>query len=176
MSGWIVAVANASDALRVSRHVNACYRGESSRQGWTTEADLLDGNRTDREAVSELIDEQDSVILLCLDGEELLASVHLKCVDGVAELGMLSVAPTRQGEGVGKWFLAEAEKYIRQSWGARKMVMTVITLRETLISFYERRGFRRTGEVKPFNLGVRYGVPRQPLEFEFLEKVLIDVV
>jgi ribosomal protein S18 acetylase RimI-like enzyme len=172
MSRPVVREARASDASWIAGHVNGCYRGDSSRQGWTTEADLLDGNRTDPQEIADLVEGQESVILLCLEQEALLASVHLKRSGDAAELGMLSVVPTRQGEGVGKWLLAESERYIRQRWGSHKIVMTVITTREELISFYQRRGFERTGALKPFNLDPRNGIPRQPLQFEVLEKRL----
>ena len=87
---------------------------------------------------------------------------------------MFSVRPERQGTGVGKRLMAEAERVAREEWALPAMRMTVIDLREELIAFYERRGYRRTGVKKPFPYGdPRYGLPkRDDLRFEILEKPL----
>jgi len=173
VSHLVLRAARFDKAEQISKHVNACYRGDSSRQGWTTEADLLGGNRTDHEEISDLILSQNSEVLLCLGGQELVASVHLKSAGEVAELGMLAINPAIQGRGVGKWFLAEIERYVVQTWGAGRIRMAVITVREELIAFYERRGYKRTGLIKPFDLDERNGIPRQELEFEILQKELV---
>jgi ribosomal protein S18 acetylase RimI-like enzyme len=153
--------------------VNSAYRGESSRAGWTTEADLLDGQRTDAAEIAHLIGVDDSLILLCLRGDEIIGSAHLEMVDTkAAYLGMLVIKPVLQGQSLGKLLIREAEDVARAQWGTTRMQIQVITLRHELIAYYERLGYRRTGEIRPFPTDPRYGVPKLAgLQFEVLEKV-----
>ncbi len=173
MERLVLRTATTDEAEQIASHVNACYRGDSSRKGWTTEADLLEGNRTDSEEITELVEKEDSVILLCLRDQELIASVHLHHQGDISELNMLAINPTMQGRGIGKWVMAEIEQFVVRTWRTHKIKMSVITLREELIAFYERRGYRRTGERKRFDLDERNGVPQMDLEFETLEKELV---
>ena len=94
--------------------------------------------------------------------------------DGAGYFGMFSVRPNLQGGGIGKALLAEAERVAREEWQLPVMRMTVIDIRDELIAFYERRGYRRTGIKKPFPYGdERFGMPkRDDLRFEVLEKAL----
>ncbi len=156
--------------------VTSAYRGEVSKQGWTTEADLLDGQRIDPEVLRGDIERQRSRVILAecqqADGLELLACVHVTEVDGAGYLGMFSVRPDGQGSGIGKQVMMEAERYVREELRLPAMRMTVIDIRDELIAFYERRGYRRTGITKPFPYGdERFGIPkRDDLRFEVLEK------
>ena len=154
--------------------VTSAYRGDASRQGWTTEADLLEGQRIDPEVLQQDLLRPRSQVLLALSGERLLACVHVADEDGAGYLGMFSVRPDAQGSGVGKQLMIEAERYARDELGMPVMRMTVIDVREELIAFYERRGYLRTGIKKPFPYGdERFGVPkRDDLRFEVLEKPL----
>ncbi len=153
--------------------VNSAYRGESGKQGWTTEADLLDGQRTDIQEVSRLIEMEDSLILLGELGQEIVASVHLEKHEEGVYLGMLAVRPRLQGLGIGKQMMAEAEDKAAREWGAEKMLMAVIHLRHELIAFYQRRGYARTGRVKPFPTSEKFGIQKVPgLLLEYLEKPL----
>lgn len=154
--------------------VTAAYRGEGSRRGWTTEADLLDGNRIDPDVLRHDIGRPRSRILLLERGTELLACAHVADEDGHGYFGMFSVRPDLQGAGIGKRLLAECERIVREEWRLSTMRMTVIDIRDALIAFYERRGYRRTGEFRPFPYGdERYGIPlRGDLRFEVLEKSL----
>lgn len=159
--------------------VESAYRGDASRAGWTTEADLLGGRRTGADDIAGCIDRDRSVILVGERNGELLACAHV-AVDcsgnrsGVGYFGMFSVRPELQGLGVGKALLAEAERLVREDWHLPIMRMTVIDVRDELIAFYERRGYRRTGILKPFPYGdERFGLPkRDDLRFEVLEKAL----
>lgn len=162
-----------SDIPRIVSLVNSAYRGESGKQGWTTEADLLDGQRTDTQEVERLIEANGSMILLGDRGIELVASVHLEQHEEGAYLGMLAVSPTWQGRGVGKAMMAEAERKAALDFGAQKMLMTVITLRHELIEFYGRCGYARTGRVQPFPTSEQFGIQKVPgLLLEYLEKKL----
>ena len=89
-----------SDAEQISQLVNSAYRGDSSKKGWTTEADLLDGQRTDRHSIEKIILEPKNNIQLVIEKEtnEILGTVHLKEDDDQITLyfGMLTVKPTLQ--------------------------------------------------------------------------------
>ena len=172
--------ATPADAEAVVALVESAYRGDASRVGWTTEADLLDGRRTDVEAVLALIHAPDSMILLAQPpaAQSLLACCHLarEGMD-IAYFGMFAVRPGAQGRGVGRRVLAEAERIARETWQCTHMAMTVIDARAELIAWYERRGYHRTGEYKPFPYGdARFGLPRRhDLRFELLLKPLTEV-
>ncbi|NGO41513.1 GNAT family N-acetyltransferase [Streptomyces ureilyticus] len=155
--------------------IESAYRGDSSRTGWTTEADILQGQRTDPEGVLEVIKSPDSRLRVVERGGTLIACCQLEHRGDHAYFGMFAVSPVQQGEGLGKVILAEAERYARESWGAAEMHMTVITAREDLIAWYERRGYRRTGQMTPFPYGdERFGIPqRADLQFELLVKPLV---
>jgi ribosomal protein S18 acetylase RimI-like enzyme len=167
--------ADATDVNTIVALVNSAYRGEASRAGWTTEADILGGQRTDAEEISRLIAEDDSAILLCLRSDETIGSVHVERVDtATAYMGMLVIRPVLQGQGLGRCLMNEAEHFVREEWGAACMQMQVITLRHELIAYYERRGYQRTGENRAFPAtDPRFGLPRvEGLMFEVLEKTL----
>ncbi len=164
--------------------VTSAYRGDVSRQGWTTEADLLDGQRIDADMLRTDLDTPGSLVLLAIDSSDddqprLVACANIAAQPGedglpTAYFGMFSVSPDLQGGGVGKIVLAEAERIAHDTLGCARMRMTVIDAREELIAYYERRGYVRTGIKKPFPYGdPRYGLPRRDdLRFEVLEKTL----
>ncbi|MDD5411316.1 MAG: GNAT family N-acetyltransferase [Methylobacter sp.] len=161
------------DAEQISDLVNSAYRGESSKQGWTTEADLLVGRRTDTEEVLRLISSDESIFLLYKAEAELLGSVHLQKQAEQVCLSMLAVSPLLQGRGIGKQLLEAAELTAQQTWAASKLVMDVITCRNELVDFYERRGYRRTGISKAFPVNPELWIPKvADLRLEMLEKVL----
>lgn len=154
--------------------VTSAYRGDASRAGWTTEADLLDGNRIDPEVLRADILRAGSRILLAERSGDMLGCAHVCIEDGAGYFGMFSVRPDLQGAGLGKLLLAEAERVVREDWKLPAMRMTVIDVRDELIAYYERRGYRRTGIKKPFPAtDPRFGIPlRNDLRFEVLEKNL----
>lgn len=161
--------AELSDVSALNALVNSAYRGDSSRAGWTTEADLLDGIRTSEAALKEMILHPHAVILLLEDGPELKGCVYLEQKDTVLYLGMLTVKPSLQGQGSGALLMSAAEERAR-ALGCSAIQMTVITARESLISYYQRKGFADTGERKPFPNDPAFGIPKQPLEFLVMEK------
>jgi ribosomal protein S18 acetylase RimI-like enzyme len=173
--------ATAADIPAVISLVESAYRGDASRVGWTTEADFLDGRRTGADDIEAILARPQSRLLLAERASsnpgqplELLACAHVAVEDGAGYFGMFSVNPTLQGGGIGKIVLAEAERIASEQWHCPVMRMTVIDIRDELIAFYERRGYRRTGIKKPFPYGdARFGLPkRDDLRFEVLEKPL----
>jgi GNAT superfamily N-acetyltransferase len=155
--------------------VERSYRGDSARRGWTHEADLLGGQRTDMAALEAIIADPDQRILVLRDGDDFTACVALADKGGgAAYLGMVTVDPARQATGLGRVLLAAAEDHAVQWWGANRIEMTVIAQRTELIAWYERRGYGLTGERRPFPAtDPRFGLPkRDDLEFVVLEKRL----
>ncbi|MDQ3333967.1 MAG: GNAT family N-acetyltransferase [Myxococcota bacterium] len=166
--------ATLADVPAVVALVESAYRGDASRAGWTTEADFLEGRRTDDAEVKSCIERERGMILLAEDGGAIVACANVAEEDGAGYFGMFSVVPTQQGGGIGSRVLAEAERIVRAEWKLPVMRMTVIDIREELAAFYVRRGYTRTGLKKPFPYGdERFGVPkRADLQFEVLEKTL----
>jgi predicted N-acetyltransferase YhbS len=155
--------------------VQSAFRGDASRRGWTTEADLLDGQRTDEAALAEIVASDHGSMLVAEDACDVVACCQLEQRDGgVAYLGMLSVRPTLQATGIGRAVMSEAERRAAES-GATRMRMTVIRHRTELVAWYERLGYQRTGETAPFPYDdERFGLPRvDDLEFVVLEKPLV---
>ncbi|OYU70783.1 MAG: GNAT family N-acetyltransferase [Alphaproteobacteria bacterium PA2] len=167
--------ATAADLTAAAALVNSAYRGDSSRQGWTTEADYVDGQRTDPETLArELAEIPGARLMLVKAGDEIKGTVWLEPkTEEVWYLGMLVVRPGEQDQGSGRAILAAAEDLARAE-GARRMEMTVISIRAELIAWYERRGYQKTGETRPFPYDIpRFGEPQVPgLEFVVLEKIL----
>lgn len=170
--------AHVDEAEALSRLVNSAYRGESSKAGWTTEADLLGGQRTDPEKLAETLAQGPAagqVVLVHIDGTGLACCVHLERLDdGKAYLGMLTVRPVAQASGLGRALLAAAEQWAAEHWQTREMQMTVIAQRAELIAWYERRGYAATGETRPFPYDdARFGLPRRAdLYFRVFAKAL----
>lgn len=156
--------------------VQGAYRGESARRGWTHEADLLGGQRIDAEALGAVIGDADQCLLVAEDEGRMIGCVQVSAKDGgLAYLGLLSVDPAVQAAGLGKRLIAEAEQAAVERFAARRMEMTVIGRRAELIAYYERRGYARTGETRPFPMDdPRFGLPMtRDLDFTVLAKALV---
>ncbi|RST18947.1 GNAT family N-acetyltransferase [Streptomyces sp. WAC05374] len=168
--------ATEADVPELVALVESAYRGDSSRAGWTTEADILQGQRTDPDGVRDVITSPGSRLLVVERAGEPIACCQLEHRGDAAYFGMFAVRPGLQGGGVGRRVLAEAERLAVAAWGVREMHMTVISVRDELIAWYERRGYRRTGRTTPFPYGdERFGLPqRDDLEFELLVKNLAE--
>jgi len=165
--------ARADDIPALHRLVESAYRGDASRAGWTTEADLLGGQRTDPDALASIIAGVPSCMVVAEDDGAIVGCCQLEQrTGGTAYLGMLAVRPGLQARGVGRAVVAEAERVARTEWGAARVQMTVIRQRAELIAWYERLGYRLTGETAPFPYGdERFGLPKvDDLEFVVLVK------
>ena len=152
--------------------VESAYRGEASRAGWTTEADLLEGQRTDPEDLTTILCDPEQGMLTAWRGDELVGCILIaRRGEGIGYFGMLSVSPTLQGGGLGRKLVTAAEAALAERFGARRVRISVIPQRDTLIAWYERLGYAATGETLPFPYGdERFGLPlRDDLSFVVME-------
>jgi len=168
----MITKATLQDVSALNNLVNSAYRGESSKKGWTTEADLLGGIRTTEKGILETIQTTKTTILKYSDEDEILGCVMLVEKENALYLGMLTVSPESQGGGIGKKLLKSTEIFAQEN-GIEKIEMTVISIRLELIAWYERYGYIKTGETKPFPMNnPDFGEPKQYLEFIVMEKMI----
>ena len=167
----LISIATTADVRELVELVNSAYRGESSKRGWTTEADLLDGIRTDEESMTQLINKAGSTVLKYrTEKGDLLACVNLQDQGEKLYLGLLTVSPLLQGGGIGKQLLKASEEFAKERQ-FKSVVMSVISIRSELIAWYERHGYARTGETKEFpSSDPRFGIPKRELQFIILKK------
>lgn len=158
--------ARLSDTAALVQFVNSAYRGDHSKKGWTTEADLLDGQRTDDGKIIEMINDPEASLELLFDEtQKLVGCVYLKQEPSSVYLGMLTVEPALQGKGHGAQLIEHAKQWARKA-GKTQMRMTVIQGREELIAYYQRKGWQLTGKQEPFPMDdPRFGIPKRPLLF-----------
>lgn len=151
------------DLPAVLELVESAYRGEASRAGWTTEADLLDGQRIDLDGLAGLLQRSHSRIVLAESNDDLIACAHIQRLPAaVGYFGMFAVDPKRQAGGIGRQVLAECERQLFAELECAHIEMTVLWQRSELIDWYCRRGYRLTGEQRPFpKLDPRFGLPRR---------------
>lgn len=162
----------AADAAAITALVNRAYRGDSGRQGWTSEAEIIGGTRISLEVLRELLDRPECRILLAESGGQLVGCIEMRPEGQRLQLGMLTVEPSMQGQRIGSMLLDAAEEHAREL-GLDRLAMMVISVRSELIAWYRRRGFHDTGETQPFDFDdPSFGIARQPLEFMGLEKPL----
>lgn len=168
-----ISVATLTNIAAIKDLLNEAYRGEKSKQGWTTEADLIAGEtRTDEATIEQVILQNGSVFLLYKDEQqEIIGCVNLQKHDTKIYLGMFSVSPPLQGGGIGKQLLQAAEEYSLHV-NCNAIYMSVISVRTELIDWYKRHGYADTGERKPFTEDSLTGKHLMPLEFMILEKTL----
>lgn len=170
----MIVTATLADVPELNLLVNSAYRGESSREGWTTEADFLEGTRIFPEELQKLIDLPGSMILKYLDGSgQIKGCVNIQEKDAELYLGLLTVNPKSQGQGIGRQLLKAAEALAR-SRGIPVIKMTVVSIRSELIEWYRKNGYHDTGERAPFPTGdPRFGIPLKKLEFIVMKKNII---
>lgn len=165
-----ISIATPGDISFVVKLLNNAYRGDESKKGWTTEADLISGDvRSDENTVRKVIEQPGSVMLVYKYENEITGCVNLQRHGDRIYLGMFAVNPLQQGSGIGKKLLNAAEEYTK-SQHCNSIYMTVITVREELINWYKRHGYIDSGERKPFEDDGTAGKHLQPLEFMVLEK------
>ncbi len=142
--------ATTAEVPELTRLVNAAYRDPGGTPGWTDERHLLAGPRIDEETLRTDLATGRVLTLRLTGGGPIVACVHLdRADDDTWYLSSVAVDPERQASGLGTALLAEVERQARLA-GAPRLQMTVIQLRDTLIAWYERCGYRRTGATVPF--------------------------
>lgn len=162
--------ATIADVAELTQLVNSGYRGESSKKGWTTEAHLLDGIRIDEMAMIKYFQDPYIIILKYVnDDGKIIGCVYLEVKDERLYLGMLTVSPLSQANGIGRQLLHQAE-IVATELNCNSIYMTVIKSRKELIAWYERRGYHATGEILPFHEGTRFGVPKEEIQLAVFEK------
>jgi ribosomal protein S18 acetylase RimI-like enzyme len=168
-----IEIATEKDIPQIVQLLNIAYRGESSKQGWTTEAHLIAGDiRTNEETVNNVMSQNGSVILKYVGGDGSIAgTVNLQQHGSKIYLGMFGVSPALQGKGIGKKILEAAENHTRRT-GCTAIYMHVISVRTELIEWYGRHGYKDTGQRKPFYEDGLTGHHLHPLEFAVLEKAV----
>jgi ribosomal protein S18 acetylase RimI-like enzyme len=174
MTGVSIRPARPADAGVLTDLIRSAYRGQDSRAGWTSEADLVEGERISRDQVLTMISAGGSLLLVGEDAGQLVACCQLRNEGaGLAYFGTFAVSPQAQGAGLGRQLMAEAERQAVAAFAATRLEMTVLAQQDKLIAYYERRGFRRTGQTRPFPADPRYARPlRDDLYFVVLEKPL----
>ena len=167
-----VTSATIEDIPAMVKLMNSAYRGEGSRRGWTTEADMVDGTlRTDETHLRELMSLPGVLLLISTnENNEIEGCVFLQKREGKLYLGMLSVSPALQTRGIGKQLMAAAEEHARNE-KCPAVFMRVISIRDELIAWYERQGYKKTGEIQPFE-DSKFGIARRPIEFVVMQKDL----
>lgn len=150
--------------------INSAYRGDSSRQGWTSEADIVGGARIDEEMLTAYMHDENIIILKYTDDDGCITgTVYLEVKHPKLYVGMFSVLPLLQNKGVGRALIEQAEVYARK-YNCDTLTMTVISTRLELIAWYQRRGYEPTGEVQPFHAHGRFGDAKQHIELIVMEK------
>ena len=168
----MITQATIADAAELSALINSAYRGESSKKGWTTEADLLEGTRTSEEELISIITSPNHYLLKFTFDEKIIGSVLLIAKKDVLYLGMLTVSPELQNSGIGKQLLQAAEQ-LAQQLELSRIQMTVIGIRTELLAWYVRNGYEDTGLREPFPFGEGdKALTSEPLDFMVLEKKL----
>ena len=164
-----------SDLPALHALVESAFRGDSARVGWSHEADLLDGQRTDLGELEAILIDPDQALLVLRDDGGLGGCVSLTDKNGgLAYLGMLTVDPQRQASGLGRQILAAAERAAAERFAATRIELTIIPHRTELTAWSERRGYVLTGETRPFPADdPRFGLPkRDDLIFAVMAKSL----
>ena len=168
----MITQATIADAAELSALINSAYRGETSKKGWTTEADLLEGTRTSEEELISIIASSNHYLLKFIRDEKIIGSVLLIAKKEVLYLGMLTVSPELQNSGIGKQLLQAAEQ-LAQQLELSRIQMTVIGIRKELLAWYIRNGYEDTGLREPFPFGEGdKALTSEPLDFIVLEKKL----
>lgn len=155
-----------SDLPNICILVNNAYRGEEAKKGWTFESDFIEGDkRTDEKDLFLLFSNEKAIFLIAKNDKEVITgSVYLEVKNKNLYLGMLSVEPTLQGNGIGKLLVSNAIQY-GQSLGLKKIQIQVIHLRQELILWYEKLGFIISDKILPFEVPLEFGKPKVPLHF-----------
>ncbi len=149
--------AKIEDIPQIVDLVNISYRSKEFK-GWTSEADIVKGDRINNAQVQELF-QNDSKVFVMFKDEELIGCVHVHKQNDSCYIGMLTTHPNVQNMGIGKEILKLAEEHSIKNYSINCFEMSVLSVREELINFYERRGYKRTGDNEPYPVNANVGTP-----------------
>jgi GNAT superfamily N-acetyltransferase len=175
MNRMLLTLAVEADFPEIVALVNLAFRGTGATQSWNCETQFIEGDRLNDRMLREDLAAKPGAFLLVYrdeDGGPLLGTVWLEPeTERVWYLGLLAVRPEIQKRQLGRALMTAAEEFARER-GARQIRMTVVNVRETLVAWYERRGYALTSEVKPYPyVDQRFGRPlRGDLHFVVMEK------
>ena len=174
MTTLLLKKARSNQVARICDLVNVAYRGDI---GWTKETDIVSGNRCEKLEIENHIANPQSHFLIAEGDSEILSCICLEeKTEKEVHLGLFAVDPRLQGKGVGAKILKQAESYASNKLNAKKLVMAVVSQRAELISYYERRGYVRTGKVVAYPAHLNVGTPKfEDLSIEYLEKATTDL-
>ena len=166
------------DAEAIAKLINSAYRGEPSRKGWTTEADILDGLRTTTTEIGKTIKRKATFILIGVLKDEIVATICCEwqelAFQDTVHFGMIAVKPSLQNKGYGKKMIKAAEAICLREWRVVGFHMAVISIRHELIAFYERLGYKRTGEFAEFPVKSDLWQPKvEGLNLQYLAKLVV---
>ena len=173
--------AELADASLIAALINSAYRGETSRKGWTTEADILDGLRTTTADIAAIIKQglhatSPKFIIVGEKNDEIISTICCEKHEDIAQLGMIAVKPTAQNKGHGKALIQAAETMTKREWRVAGYEMYVISIRTELIAFYERLGYELTKQVEKFPVNIEVWQPKvKDLTLVKLRKTLMSI-
>lgn len=172
MSEYRFAFGGLADVPRLALLIERAYRGPEAAKGWTNESELLTGPRSSPAEIEGLIRDEDARFVTAFRGDKLVGCALIKNEGDGAYFGMFAIDPEVQGGGLGKAMMTRCEEAAAELWGAKSMRLTVISLRARLIEWYERRGYKRTGEHEAFPFDTATGALRTDFNLTVLRKTL----
>lgn len=167
--------ASLADTSTLVRLLNESYRPtQVFAQAWTHESDIIAGERINPQQMQNTIEQEHAVLLVAEQNQKIVGCVHIENQQDAAYIGMLTVAPNIQSQGLGKTILSYAEDYALKTWNIRTFKMSVVETRDTLIAFYVRRGYKQTGTYMEYPMDANVGIPKTYLRLEYLIKTIAD--
>jgi len=151
--------------------INRAYRPVQGQEGWTHETLWVSGERVQPQALAATLSNPYRHLLVLAAGTDMIGSVLITGKeDGTAYIGLLTVDPIYQAQGLGTRLLNDAEQYAKTQLHAYRIIMSVVDTRTELIAFYERLGYVQTGHSLPYPNDKNVGEPKQPLMLIEMEK------
>lgn len=161
-------LANLEHINEIIKLVNEAYRGDI---GWTKETNLVSGCRTTKQEIESLISNQNNHLLIYIENSQMVSCICIEQLQDQCYIGLFAVKPSIQNKGIGKKVLELAEEYAKLKFFIKKFIMVVISQREELIEYYQRRGYSKNGTIKEYPKNLDVGIPlTNNLTIEYLEK------
>jgi len=160
--------ASIEDAERIKDLINLCYRG---MDGWTKETKIVSGDRISIDDTKTLIQKHNSKMFTVSIDETMIACIGIEQKENKAYISAFAVLPSYQNMGIGKQVLSQAEEYAANQFKAKELILVVVSQRQELIEYYERRGYKRTGQISKYPVHLNVGIPIiEGLTIEYLSK------